>query len=63
MCKRIIRVLCGMVGATILLIAQPLAWCLIACTVTCLLLLLIYVFGPDKYSDRIARLLRLPHGD
>jgi hypothetical protein len=53
MCKRIIRVLCGMVGATILLIAQPLAWCLIACTVTCLLLLLIYVFGPDKYSDRI----------
>lgn len=61
--KRIIMRFCGTVGAAFLLISQPLGWCLIAWTVTGLVLLLVYVFGPDKYSRRIARLLRLPHDD
>lgn len=62
--KRITIWLSGTLGAaTFLSVAQPLGWCLIVCTATACLLMLVYVFGPDKPSDRIARLLRLPHAE
>jgi hypothetical protein len=62
--KRITIWLSGTLGAAAFLsVAQPLGWCLIICTATACLLLLVYVFGPDKQSDRIARLLRLPRPD
>ena len=60
--KRMTMWLSGTVGAAVFLNVQPLGWCLITCTATVCLILLVYVFGPEKQSDRIARLLRLPHG-
>ena len=58
--KRMITLLSGTVSATVFPSVQTLGWCLIACTATACLILLVYVFGPDKQSNRIARLLRLP---
>jgi hypothetical protein len=52
----------GTVGTAVFLSGQLIGYCFIACTATACLLLLVYVFGPDKQSNRIARLLRLPDG-
>jgi hypothetical protein len=59
------RIMCfsGTVTAFLLLSAHPLGWCMIACTATACLLALVYTFGPQKQSDRTARLLRLPPDD